>query len=39
MATRHVCAPKSFSDRDACEWLQRFEICAAVNQWDGAIRH
>ena len=28
--------PKSFSDEDAREWLQRFEICAAANQWDGA---
>ena len=39
MAARHVRVPKSFSDGDAHEWLQRFEICAAVNQWDGAIRH
>ena len=39
MAARHVRVPKSFSDGDAHEWLQRFEIYAAVNQWDGAIRH
>ena len=36
MATGHVSVPKSFSDGDAHEWFQRFEIYAAANQWDGA---
>ena len=34
MAAVYVSVPKSF--RDAREWSQRFEICAAANQWDGA---
>ena len=36
MAAGHVSVPKSFSDGDAGEWFQRFEICAAANQWYGA---
>ena len=36
MAAGHVSIPKSFCEGDAREWFQRFEICAAANQWDGA---
>ena len=34
MAARHISIPKSFSDGDAREWFQRFEICCAANQWN-----
>ena len=36
MAAGHVSIPKSFCEGDAREWFQRFEICAAANQWDDA---
>ena len=38
MAAGHISVPKSFSDGDAREWFQRFEICAAANQWDGTLK-
>ena len=34
MAIGYASVPKYFSDGDACEWLQRFEICCSVNQWN-----
>ena len=34
MAAGHISVPKSFSDDDAHEWFQRFEICCAANQWN-----
>ena len=34
MAARHVSIPKSFSDGDAREWFQRFEICCSANTWN-----
>ena len=34
MAAGHISVPKSFCDRDAREWFQRFEICCSANQWN-----
>ena len=38
MASKHVSIPKSFTDGDAQEWFQRFEICAAANEWTAATK-
>ena len=38
MAGGHVSVPKSFSDRDARELFQRFEICCSANQWNDEIK-
>ena len=38
MAGGHVSVPKSFSDGDAREWFQRFEICCSANQWNDEIK-
>jgi hypothetical protein len=31
-----VSLPRHFSDGDLSEWLDRFETCAAANNWDAA---
>ena len=38
MAAGHVSVPKPFCEGDAREWFQRFEICAAANQWNAATQ-
>ena len=38
MAAGHVSVPKLFCEGDACEWFQRFEICAVANQWNAATQ-
>ena len=38
MASKHVSIPKSFTDGDAQEWFQCFEICAAANEWTDATK-
>jgi len=38
MASKHVSIPKSFTDGDAQEWFQRFEICAAANEWNNETK-
>ena len=38
MAGRHVSVPKSFSDGDVSEWLQRFDICSKANEWNAATQ-
>ena len=38
MAGGHISVPKSFSDGDAREWFQRFEICCSANQWNDEIK-
>ena len=38
MASKHASIPKSFTDGDAQEWLQSFEICAAANEWSNETR-
>ena len=38
MASGHVSVPKFFSDEDAREWFQRFEICSSANQWNNETK-
>ena len=38
MVSKYVSIPKSFTDDDAQEWFQRFEICAAANEWTAATK-
>jgi len=38
MASKHVSIPKSSTDGDAQEWFQRFEICAAANEWNDGTK-
>ena len=34
----HVSVLKSFSEGDAREWFQRFEICCLMNQWNNETK-
>ena len=37
MATsKHISVPKLFSEGDAKEWFQQYEICCTANKWDAA---
>ena len=38
MENRHVSLPGRYSDGDFTDWLERFEICAAANEWDKKTR-
>ena len=38
MANKHVSIPKSFTDGDAQEWFQHFEISATANEWTAATK-
>ena len=38
MASGHVSVLESFSDGDAHEWFQRFEICSSANQWNNETK-
>ena len=38
MTTGHVSVPKPFSDGDAREWFQRFEICCSANWWNNELK-
>ena len=34
MVDRHISVPGRFTGGDFSEWIQRFEICSTVNEWD-----
>ena len=34
MVDRHIRLPGRFTRGDFSEWIQRFEICSAANEWD-----
>ena len=34
MVDRHISVPGRFTGGDFSEWIQRFEICSAANEWD-----
>ena len=34
MVDRHISVPGCFTGGDFSEWIQRFEICSAANEWD-----
>ena len=34
MVDRHISVPGRFAGGDFSEWIQRFEICSAANEWD-----
>ena len=38
MTAGHISVPKSFCDRDAREWFQRFEIYCSANQWNDEVK-
>ena len=35
---RHISIPKSFSEGNAREWFQRFEICCQANGWNDEVK-
>ena len=35
---RHNSIPKSFSEGNACEWFQRFDICCQANGWNDEMK-